>query len=509
MALAQNVFDGGVNAIAASNFGSTVAVAGVLSLTSGTGSTSTSTGAGVVTGGLGVSQNVWVGGTLNVAGALTCTTSATVGTTLGVTGAITASSGINSTSTGITSAITGGSIVHFTVRATTAGTFCGISFVDGSTSEWAIYKQTTNTLLIRDLVNGIDQLTFNQGLSTAGSIVVNLTTASTTTTSGALQVAGGVGIVGATNIGGALGVAGTITAATGMVVSASGILVSAGGITITTGGLTSNAAGIVSAITGASITNFTCAATTAGTECGMTFRDGATAKWSIYKESTNTLNIFDSANSVSQVIFTAGVLTASFVTFNGTLAASSSTIGSVVFAGGLAIAKATVIGGVLTAGGSTVPTANTFTGNVFWGGNSATAYQAGMAGEVIESKISAYANMSSVTNTFINITSITLTAGNWDIAATAMMNQNGATTSYFTACISTTTASSSGTTLGYDLVTIDAAAATFGTTAIFTLNVSCKRVQISTSTTYYLNAEAGIGSGTPQALGSITARRAL
>jgi hypothetical protein len=65
-------------------------IAGNLALSSNVGSTSTSTGTLVVTGGTGISQNLWVGGTANVAGATTFQT------TVDVTGATTFTGNVTS-----------------------------------------------------------------------------------------------------------------------------------------------------------------------------------------------------------------------------------------------------------------------------------------------------------------------------------------------------------------------------------------------------------------------------
>lgn len=169
MALAQNVFDGGINAVAASNCGST----------------------------------------------------------LGVTGLITASAGLTSTATGITSSITGSSKANFTANATTGSTQSGITFSDAGTAKWGIFKETTNTLNIFDTVNSVSQVTCTAGLATAGTVVVNLTTAATTTTSGAFQVKGGVGITGAAWIGGLANIAGTLTTGAITVTTSSSVALTA------------------------------------------------------------------------------------------------------------------------------------------------------------------------------------------------------------------------------------------------------------------------------------------
>jgi hypothetical protein len=75
--IAQALWVGGLSNIAgaltvggATQLNNTLGATGIVSLTSNTSATSTTTGTLVVTGGTGISQNLWVGGTLNVAGAV-------------------------------------------------------------------------------------------------------------------------------------------------------------------------------------------------------------------------------------------------------------------------------------------------------------------------------------------------------------------------------------------------------------------------------------------------------
>jgi hypothetical protein len=134
--------------------GGTGNVAGILSATSGTGSTSTTSGALQVTGGVGISQNLFVGGTGNVAGILSAT------------------SGTGSTST------TSGAL------QVTGGT-------------------------------GISQNLFVGGTgNVAGILSATSADESSSTTTGALQVTGGAGITGNLNVGGTLSVASMTTTPT-------------------------------------------------------------------------------------------------------------------------------------------------------------------------------------------------------------------------------------------------------------------------------------------------------
>jgi hypothetical protein len=132
---------------------------------------------------------------------------------------------------------------------------------------------------------------------------------------------------------------------------------------------------------------------------------------------------------------------------------------------------------------------------------------AGNIGEQIVSTISTYANYTT-TATYQNITSITLTPGDWDISAIFTFNVNSATTSASDNAIfavSTTTASAAGTTEGVDIYYIPEIA--LAGTVKFSGSMSPFRVSLSSTTTYYLNTQSTFSAGNPQFVGTIRARR--
>lgn len=184
--------------------------------------------------------------------------------------------------------------------------------------------------------------------------------------------------------------------------------------------------------------------------------------------------------------------------FAGTTDASAVGTAAATLAGGLGVAKRSFLGTI----------GSTFAGNVIAGVQNATAAVSGQQGEIIESKISTATN-AAATGTFLALTSITLTPGDWDIAGLAVeVVGTGATTTAggaLEACIGTTTASSAGCTSGYDYVQ---QAHTLASNDANSLTIPAKRVNISSSTTYYLNVKQTYSAGTPQWRGSITARRA-
>jgi hypothetical protein len=169
---------------------------GVTNVTNVTDSTSITTGALIIAGGVGIASSVCIGGVTKVTNS-TASTSITTGALvvsggIGMTGSLSLNGNIKNYTTGMT--IEGGS-------STTVGLI-----ISGSSA-------STGVLTLRG--NSAD---------TTGGVRISSTTASTSTTTGALTIAGGVGISGslyAATIVGATGI--SLTATTGTVNSASRI----------------------------------------------------------------------------------------------------------------------------------------------------------------------------------------------------------------------------------------------------------------------------------------------
>lgn len=182
---------------------------------------------------------------------------------------------------------------------------------------------------------------------------------------------------------------------------------------------------------------------------------------------------------------------------------------NVTITGG-AISGASVASTTLSSSGvATLGTiGSSFTGNIIAGVQTAAAASSGQVGEVISSTLSTFTNYTT-TATFQQVVTITLTPGDWEIAGYLSVSGNGATltsTANFQGAISTTTASSAGTTeglgdLGY--LAQSGVNATSGKTSLSLLT----RVNISASTAYYLNTRANFTAGNPQHVGSLFARR--
>jgi hypothetical protein len=105
------------------------------------------------------------------------------------------------------------------------------------------------------------------------------------------------------------------------------------------------------------------------------------------------------------------------------------------------------------------------------------------------------------------LTSLTLTPGDWILSAWVESIPNGATITVDGAtelAIGTTTASNAGSVAGYDRVTENHSIATG---VRHQLVIPAKHVLIAVPTTYFMNVLATYTLGTPQFIGTLSARR--
>lgn len=183
--------------------------------------------------------------------------------------------------------------------------------------------------------------------------------------------------------------------------------------------------------------------------------------------------------------------------FGNTTEASAVGTAAITVAGGLGVAKRSFLG---TIGG-------TFKGNVQAGVQDATAPVAGQVGETLSSTVSTATNFTT-TATLQQIATISLTPGDWEIVAFVTVLGNAATltaTANAVAAISTTTASTAGTTEG---------SGDIGYISQVMNNASGKQsvmirraVNINATASYFLNAQSTFTAGNPQFVGGIFARR--
>lgn len=153
---------------------------------------------------------------------------------------------------------------------------------------------------------------------------------------------------------------------------------------------------------------------------------------------------------------------------------------------------------VLFAGAST--TTHDFL--IYNGVTDGSSAAAGKVGEVISAAYPSGGAGLVVTATTTNVTSISLTAGDWDVEANVNFLGTTATLGGSSAGISTTSL-----TLPTDGTEIYSAAITTLLTATDSIIVPRKAVNVSSTTTVYLVAKQTFTAGTVKVFGSLTARR--
>lgn len=128
---------------------------------------------------------------------------------------------------------------------------------------------------------------------------------------------------------------------------------------------------------------------------------------------------------------------------------------------------------------------------------------AGNLGETISSLVATGSAVSLTTATAANVTSISLTAGDWWVQSSTSFKETVATASARSAGISTTSA-----TLPTDGSEGNCGVQSTLTTEVNSITNNWKRVNVSSTTTVYLVASANFSAGTVAAYGSLIALRA-
>ena len=234
-----------------------VKATGITTLSNTTDSTSTGTGALIISGGVGIAKNVYIGAGLSVAGTLTYEDVTNVDSV----GLITAKSGVNITGGELTvgSAVTVSSVgvaknlfvgdaidVTKDIKVGAAATVTGSLTVSGG-----VVGNVTGTATGLTGTPNISCGTIAGSTGTFSGVVnIDDTTDSTSATSGSLIVDGGLGVAKNVYIGAGLSVAGTLTYedvtnvdSVGLITAKSGVNVSGGQVTIGTG-ITMGIAGV-------------------------------------------------------------------------------------------------------------------------------------------------------------------------------------------------------------------------------------------------------------------------
>lgn len=140
---------------------------------------------------------------------------------------------------------------------------------------------------------------------------------------------------------------------------------------------------------------------------------------------------------------------------------------------------------------------------------------AGNVGEYIESIVSSASTVNPATTVWGDMTSISLTAGDWDTTFICSWDYNGGLTSTFFAGISTTSGNSatglvdaSNNVSMFPAANVFTANANYGRgNAAFILIVPAYRLSLASTTTVYAKVRSDRASGSPGAFGRLSARR--
>ena len=127
---------------------------------------------------------------------------------------------------------------------------------------------------------------------------------------------------------------------------------------------------------------------------------------------------------------------------------------------------------------------------------------AGNVGEYVESVVTSEVNATS--NAYTNITSISLTAGDWDVVGQVFFELNGATLTGTNAGVISIY---SGNTLTDHVNGKNSLAVLSPTSSSSNSTTVVYRLSLSSTTTVYLKFKMSASAGTPQAIGTIFARR--
>jgi hypothetical protein len=161
--------------------------------------------------------------------------------------------------------------------------------------------------------------------------------------------------------------------------------------------------------------------------------------------------------------------------------------------------------------GKTIDSAsNTITGKQLVGTTTNDNASAGNIGEFVSATVATGSAVSLTTSVAANITSISLTAGDWDVEGVVQFN-HGATTTMNTlqGCVHTTTATNTGEPSPTSLSGAHWAGngAAVDANAKPSINIARTRFSLSGTTTVFLNCFAIFGTSTLSAYGFIAARR--
>lgn len=196
-----------------------------------------------------------------------------------------------------------------------------------------------------------------------------------------------------------------------------------------------------------------------------------------------------------------GNLIDSFLSLTDT--GSQSVASDIILGGGISVSGKTVLGNMSAA---TVSAATIYPSNIL-GTTTNNDAISGAYGEYVESEIAVGSAVSLTNNIIKNMTSISLTAGDWDISMN-MLFTGGTTTTiqYLSGSISSTTAALDKSKGRFSSI-YGAGAAIFNIINPIGINIPPTRFSLASPTTIYAVSEAGFGVSTCASYGILRARR--
>jgi hypothetical protein len=223
-----------------------------------------------------------------------------------------------------------------------------------------------------------------------------------------------------------------------------------------------------------------------------------------FKAAINNLGSFSVTAEVSGNTSNTAVVPSSTI---GTIAHDVTTGGiDLVSASGVSSTTTLTVSGNGTIGGTLGVTGVVTPSAGIAGLTAGAAASAGIVGQVISSAVAVGSPVSLTNATPANVTSISLMAGDWDVDGNVNYTASSASTaagSLWVAGINTTSA-----TIPTDGSEVQQLATALTTTTFKSgVSVTRKVINVSTTTTVYLVAEATFTAGTVGAYGTITARR--
>lgn len=233
-----------------------------------------------------------------------------------------------------------------------------------------------------------------------------------------------------------------------------------------------------------------------GNQCLLTYTFGGTQYMQFGGNTSTPLLFYDAKNSYQTYDYQQAAASVAIHTFRATTEATGIGNAGLCTTGGFTVAKRSLLGTI----------GSTFKGNVIAGVQDGTADTAGAVGEIIQgTNTSAYTNYTT-TNTLQQVATVACTAGRWRLVATGTYYGNGATVAALNEAqfvISTVTASATGGVEGRSIGYVEEQI----TSSLHATTTITSDVNVSATTSYFLNSKAQFSVGNPQFVGSITAYR--